>query len=614
MESFSKEIYKAIYPDLTFERVQTLRNLILERKELYLDYNFYYENCEELIARSLTHAAAFSRFVQEYDLNASEQEYLSSFYPEMSVVTSIGYFKDSLYFLASNTQLSFYKHLIDTFQIIGSYSQSEIGGGSDLRKIETEAIYDPSKKIFIINSPTITSSKFWIGGLGLSCNYTIIIAKLIINEVDYGPHPFLVQIRNLRSHKPLAGENLGEIGPKIGLTSSDYGFSRYEFLSTPKSSLLDRFWQIDDEGNYKKTFEPMQMLNITHTIARVRTVKTFWVPLAYALTIALKYSYFREQFPSPTDPNKETKIIEYQIQQYKLFPALSRLYCLIFATQHIVGLMEICIEKLKMLDDSLFTEIYCLSSLYKAYVTTRVVEDIEVCRRSCGGHGYMMLSGLAVLYNNSLPACTYAGDNTVITVEMIKNLIMNKPEKIWNMIMMHNYTEGPIKWIYELTKMQLEKLDKKYHELKSRGLRNEEIWREKIQVDACALMEPLFLSVAYPYIKLFIESSPYFKELKILEDIFIACELKRHEANLRLLGISDDEWDFYQLKCLDHFKTLAENSLFYIEAFMIPEEALNSVLTKTNPYEEMLWTSKLLNPINTSKIHKNLGHNFRPKL
>ena len=45
-------------------------------------------------------------------------------------------------------------------EIIGCYAQTELGHGSNVRGIESEAIYDDASKEFIINSPTITATKW----------------------------------------------------------------------------------------------------------------------------------------------------------------------------------------------------------------------------------------------------------------------------------------------------------------------------------------------------------------------------------------------------------------------------------------------------------------------
>lgn len=42
--------------------------------------------------------------------------------------------------------------------------------------------------------------KFWIGALASTANMTITWAQLIIDGVNYGPHAFLMQIRDFKTH------------------------------------------------------------------------------------------------------------------------------------------------------------------------------------------------------------------------------------------------------------------------------------------------------------------------------------------------------------------------------------------------------------------------------
>lgn len=45
--------------------------------------------------------------------------------------------------------------------------QTELGHGTFIRGLETTATYDPETKEFVLNSPTLTSYKWWPGG----CKY-----------------------------------------------------------------------------------------------------------------------------------------------------------------------------------------------------------------------------------------------------------------------------------------------------------------------------------------------------------------------------------------------------------------------------------------------------------
>ena len=111
--------------------------------------------------------------------------------------------------------------------IFGTYIQTELGHGTFVRGLETTATYEKTTQEFIIDSPTLTSIKYWPGiGIyyfickylykfsifsilnklaGTTCNYGIVMAKLIIDGKEHGIHAFVVQLRSLDNHAPLPG-------------------------------------------------------------------------------------------------------------------------------------------------------------------------------------------------------------------------------------------------------------------------------------------------------------------------------------------------------------------------------------------------------------------------
>ncbi|KAJ7427457.1 hypothetical protein WISP_06368 [Willisornis vidua] len=91
-------------------------------------------------------------------------------------------------------------------EIIGTYAQTEMGHGTHLRGLETTATYDPATQEFILNSPTVTSIKWWPGGLGKTSNHAIVLAQLYTQGQCKGLHAFIVPIRQLGTHEPLPGK------------------------------------------------------------------------------------------------------------------------------------------------------------------------------------------------------------------------------------------------------------------------------------------------------------------------------------------------------------------------------------------------------------------------
>jgi hypothetical protein len=101
-----------------------------------------------------------------------------------------------------------------SLRTFGCYGLTELGHGSNVRGIEMTAEYDKSTQEFIINSPSQTAIKFWIGNLAKTATNGCIFAQLWINEhgkkVNKGVHAFVFPIRDRATHIPLPGIEIGD--------------------------------------------------------------------------------------------------------------------------------------------------------------------------------------------------------------------------------------------------------------------------------------------------------------------------------------------------------------------------------------------------------------------
>jgi acyl-CoA oxidase len=135
---------------------------------------------------------------------------------------------------ASEEQRAYWLPLIESWKIIGAYAQTELGHGSNVRGLELEARWNNQTKEFVLHSPTLTASKWWNGSLGRVANHAIVVAQLLLPEpgsdrvVSHGPHPFIVQVRDMKTHLPLEGIVVGDIGPKYGYITMDNAYMLFD--------------------------------------------------------------------------------------------------------------------------------------------------------------------------------------------------------------------------------------------------------------------------------------------------------------------------------------------------------------------------------------------------
>lgn len=127
---------------------------------------------------------------------------------------------------------------------------TELGHGSNVKGILTTANYDHKVKEFVINSPCKEAMKFWIGGAAKTSNSSVVWAQLLIDGTNYGPHAFVVPLRDRKSHMPLPGITIGDCGKKEGQDGIDNGFILFDNVRISKNNLLNKLSDIDENGQF----------------------------------------------------------------------------------------------------------------------------------------------------------------------------------------------------------------------------------------------------------------------------------------------------------------------------------------------------------------------------
>jgi acyl-CoA oxidase len=92
---------------------------------------------------------------------------------------------------------------------------TELGTGSNVPGIQTTATYDKEKQQFIINTPNLQATKWWIGGAADTATHAVVFARLILEGMDFGPNIFVVQLRDLKDHTLMPGVSIGDCGSKM---------------------------------------------------------------------------------------------------------------------------------------------------------------------------------------------------------------------------------------------------------------------------------------------------------------------------------------------------------------------------------------------------------------
>ena len=510
---------------------------------------------------------------------------------------------------------------------------SFVSSGTHLRGLETTATYDPATQEFILNSPTVTSIKWWPGGLGKTSNHAIVLAQLITQGKCYGLHAFIVPIREQGTHKPLPGITVGDIGPKFGYDEMDNGYLKMDNYRIPRENMLMKYAQVKPDGTYVKP------LSNKLTYGTMVFIRSFLVGeaarcLSKACTIAIRYSAVRHQSElKPDEP--EPQILDYQTQQYKLFPFLATAYAFQFVGAYIKETYHRINENIRQGDLSGLPELHALTAGLKAFTSWTANAAIEACRMACGGHGYSHCSGLPNIYVNFTPTCTFEGENTVMMLQTARFLM-----KSYNQVHSGKLVCGMVSYLNDLPSQRIQPQqvaawptvadinspDSLIEAYRLRASRLVEIAAKNLQTEmshrkskeaawnltSIDLVRASEAHCHYVVVKLFAEKLHQIQERSIHAVLRNLCLL------YALYGISQNSGDFLQGSIMTESQVTHVNervkellmairpeAVALVDAFDFQDVTLGSVLGRYdgNVYENMFeWAKK--SPLNKTEVHE----------
>ncbi|KAF1332828.1 Acyl-coenzyme a oxidase, partial [Globisporangium splendens] len=321
------------------------------------------------------------------------------------------------------------------YKILGAYAQTELGHGSNVQGLETVAHYDMSTQEFIIHSPTLTSRKWWPGGLGKTATHAIVHARLFLDQDgqpkrDVGIQAFLVQLRSLEDHEPLPGIEVGDIGPKIGFQSIDNGYCAFHNVRIPRENMMMRYAKVFPDGTFVKP-KSDKLVYLTMVQVRAYMILKFGYIIGSAATITTRFSATRVQGRRADGNKGEVQVLDYQNQQNALFPYIASSYAATFAGNAMRAMHDRALEIIKQTRADgesaqfapLLAELHAVSSGMKAWLADHVGHGIEALRRLCGGHGFTQSSNLAHIFSEIVGASTYEGTSDVLVQQHARYLV-----------------------------------------------------------------------------------------------------------------------------------------------------------------------------------------------
>ncbi|MFF1815809.1 acyl-CoA dehydrogenase [Kribbella sp. NPDC058245] len=313
-------------------------------------------------------------------------------------------------------------------RLLGCFAMTETGHGSNVQALGTTATYDAGTDEFVIHTPSEAARKDYIGNAARHGRMAAVFAQLVVGGETHGVHCLLVPIRD-EAGTALPGVTLSDCGPKLGLNGVDNGRIVFDQVRVPRDALLDRYAQVDADGNYHSEIEnpDRRFFTMLGTLVqgRVSVGGAAITASKVALEIAIRYAAQRRQFGAPGS-NEETLLLDYRMHQRRLLPLLARTYALHFAQGELVE------EFVRVFGDGSSEHdrraLEAQAAGTKALGTWHATETIQVCREACGGAGYLAENRLATLKADTDVFTTFEGDNTVLLQLVAKGLLTDYRE------------------------------------------------------------------------------------------------------------------------------------------------------------------------------------------
>lgn len=336
-----------------------------------------------------------------------------------------GLFGGSIHNLGTEKHHKKYLNDAGHAKLLGCFAMSEIGHGSNVAGLRTQATYDAKTQEFIIHTPDRQAWKEWIGNAAEDARLATVFCQLKVDGEQQGVHAILVPIRNAKGDL-LPGIRCEDDGLKEGLNGVDNGRLAFNKVRVPRENLLDRFASVTPEGKYQSSIENVnrRFFTMLGTLVggRVSIAASANAAAKSAITIAVRYAEKRRQFGPPE--KEENLLLDYPIHQRRLLPRLAKTYAMHFALKELTDNFV----QATTTEDRRLIELQ--AAALKPGATWHGLDTIQACREACGGQGYLAENRFADLKADLDVFATFEGDNTVLYQLVAKERLKSFSQKL----------------------------------------------------------------------------------------------------------------------------------------------------------------------------------------
>jgi acyl-CoA oxidase len=312
----------------------------------------------------------------------------------------------------------------------GAFAMTETGHGSDVAAIGTTATFDKAADEFVIDTPFRAAWKDYLGNAAKDGQAAVVFAQLIVEGVNHGVHAFFVPIRDGVDFLPGVGGE--DDGLKGGLNGIDNGRLHFTGVRIPRTNLLNRYGDVDENGVYSSPIASpgRRFFTMVGTLVqgRVSLDGAATVASKLALTIAIRYAAERRQFADGIGDG-EVVLLDYQRHQRRLLPRLATTYAMSFAHDQLLEKFHGVFSGEHDTDEDR-QDLETLAASLKPFSTWSALDTIQTAREACGGAGFLAENRFTQLHADLDIYTTFEGDNNVLLQLVAKRLLTDYSRRL----------------------------------------------------------------------------------------------------------------------------------------------------------------------------------------
>lgn len=169
------------------------------------------------------------------------------------------------------------------------------------------------------------------------------------------------------------------MGPKLGYNGKNNGWAIFDQVRIPRENLLNRYVDVDKEGNFS-TKGDMRIMYSVMMETRLHIMTFAFDILGRGLLISGRYSAIRRQFKNNSRDKQETKLVDYQTQQHKMFMILASAISFVMSYEHCEKMFNQMLIEVDERNFSRLEVVHHITSGFKSFWTQTANDGLHSLR------------------------------------------------------------------------------------------------------------------------------------------------------------------------------------------------------------------------------------------